>query len=188
MTMVNPTYPARATRLDDVLMILQDGDHAGEEGEEARMTALDHQLQCAAVLRERHPDDQELQIAGLLHDIGHRLAPGQPDRHGVLGGDYVRGLFGERVSALVELHVDAKRYLVSVEPSYREQLSAGSAQTLIAQGEAMTAEEADAFAAKAHAADAVALRRADEAAKVPGRRVPGLDTWIPVLEALAVAA
>jgi predicted HD phosphohydrolase len=150
------------------------------------MTALDHQLQCAEVLRQEQPDDLELQIAGLFHDIGHRLAPGQPELHGILGGEYVRNLFGERVSALIELHVDAKRYLVSVEPSYRDQLSSGSAQTLIAQGEAMSADEAAAFTAKPYATDAITLRRADEKAKVPGRRVPALDNWLPSLDAALV--
>jgi predicted HD phosphohydrolase len=151
------------------------------------MTALDHQLQCADVLRQEFPDDLELQVAGLFHDIGHRLAPGQPERHGVLGGEFVRDLFGDRVSALIELHVDAKRYLVSVEPSYRDRLSAGSAQTLIAQGEAMTPDETAIFVATPHAAHAMTLRRADENAKVAGRRVPPLEDWMPRLEAVLVA-
>src|SRR6202034_194438 len=111
--------------------------------------------------------------------IGHRLAPGHPELHGTRGGAFVRDLFGERVSALIELHVDAKRYLVSVEPSYRDQLSSGSAQTLIAQGEAMTEEEIAEFVAKMHAEEAVVLRRADEMAKEPGRPVPSLDEWVP---------
>jgi predicted HD phosphohydrolase len=184
--MVDPPYPTSAASLDDVLAILVDGT-AGAEQTEGRMTSLDHHLQCAAVLRERYPDDREMQVAGLLHDIGHRLAPGQPDRHGVLGGDYVRDLFGQRVGDLIELHVDAKRYLVQAEPDYRSKLSAGSVRTLIAQGEAMDEAEAQAFVVKPHAGDAIALRRADEAAKVPGRIVPGLDAWKPVLEASVVA-
>lgn len=170
--------------MDDVLTILEAGRRAGEEGAKA-MTSLDHQLQCAALLREQYPEDTELQVAGLLHDIGHRLAPGRPELHGVLGGEYLRDLFGERVASLVELHVDAKRYLVSVEPDYRAQLSPGSAQTLIAQGEAMDEAEVEAFRAKPDADGAVALRRADEGAKVPGAVVPPVESWLPVLEAVA---
>jgi len=185
--MVQPTYPARAASLDDALAILRVSGNAGGEGSEGEMTALDHQLQCADVLRQEFPDDLELQVAGLFHDIGHRLAPGQPERHGVLGGDFVRELFGDRVSGLIELHVDAKRYLVSIDPSYRDKLSSGSAQTLIAQGEAMAPDETVVFKAMAHAADAVTLRRADENAKVPGRRVPGLEDWMPRIEAVLVA-
>jgi predicted HD phosphohydrolase len=184
--MVQPTYPARAASLDDALAILRVSGNAGGEQSEGKMTALDHQLQCADVLRTEFPDDLELQIAGLFHDIGHRLAPGRPERHGMLGGEFVRGLFGDRVSGLIELHVDAKRYLVSIEPSYREQLSSGSAQTLIAQGEAMTPDETVIFEARPHAADAVTLRRADENAKVPGRHVPSLEDWMPQIEAVLV--
>ncbi|HLI01641.1 MAG TPA: HD domain-containing protein [Acidimicrobiales bacterium] len=181
--MVTPTYPARAASLDDVLAILRAG--SPEEGTGKAMTALDHHLQCAEVLRRERPLDSELQVAGLLHDIGHDLLPGRPDQHGVVGGQYLADVFSERVCALVELHVDAKRYLVAVEPSYRDRLSATSAQTLIAQGEAMNAQEVAAFRDKPYHEDAVVLRRADEDAKTPGRPVPSLDAWVSVLEAVA---
>ena len=36
----------------------------------------DHALQTAALLRRGHPSDKELQVAGLVHDIGHLLRPG----------------------------------------------------------------------------------------------------------------
>ena len=36
---------------------------------------LDHGLQTAAVLRTSRPDDAELQVAGLVHDLGHILPP-----------------------------------------------------------------------------------------------------------------
>lgn len=181
--MANPSDQTRAENLGEVVALLESGSHERESG----MSVLDHHLQCAAVLRERCPDDEELQLAGLLHDIGHRLAPGQPERHGTVAAAYLEGLLNERICSLIELHVDAKRYLVAVEPTYRAELSEDSARTLIAQGEAMSADEVRAFEAKAHAADAVTLRRADEAAKVPGRTVPSLDTWLPALEQ-AVAA
>jgi predicted HD phosphohydrolase len=180
--MTTTRYPARATSLDDVLAVLRADDNHEAQG----LTALDHHLQCAALLARAHPEDPELQVAGLLHDIGHWLAPGKPDLHGVVGSEYLRDMFSERVAALVELHVDAKRYLVSVEPGYRAMLSQGSALTLVAQGEAMSADEAGAFEAKNYAADAVVLRRADEMAKVPGLQVPSLAAWAPVLEAAAV--
>lgn len=181
--MVIPTHPARAASLDDVLAMLR----AGGPGEDTaqRMTTLDHHLQCAEVLRRERPLDPELQVAGLVHDIGHDLAPGHPERHGVLGREYLADVFSERVGALVELHVDAKRYLVAVEPGYRDRLSAVSAQTLIAQGEAMNAHEVAAFRGQPHHEDAVVLRRADEDAKTPGRPVPPLEAWLPVLEAVA---
>jgi predicted HD phosphohydrolase len=92
------------------------------------------------------------------------------------------------VAALVELHVDAKRYLVSVEPEYRSLLSAGSARTLVVQGEAMGPDEIARFEAEPYAHHAIVLRRADELAKVPGRDVPSLEDWMPVLEATMAMA
>jgi predicted HD phosphohydrolase len=58
-------------------------------------------------------------------------------------------------------------------------LSPASVLSLSRQGAAMTAAEAERFAARPEGAAAVALRRADEAAKEVGRSVPGLDTWAP---------
>jgi predicted HD phosphohydrolase len=175
-----------ARSVDDVLAVLRLGADRGEpaEGTDA-VSQLAHSLQCAAALAVASPDDLELQAAGLLHDIGHSLAPGDVEGHGRHGRAYVEPLLGERVGALVELHVPAKRWLVAVDPGYRELLSAGSVRTLLAQGEAMSVSERQAFESEPHHTDAVTLRRADEAAKVVGAAVEPLERWAPVLEAVA---
>jgi predicted HD phosphohydrolase len=140
---------------------------------------LAHGLQCADVLRARYPDDLGLQLAGLVHDIGHAAGGGDPDHAGV-GAEAVRPLFGDRVADLVGLHVEAKRYLAATE-AY--DLSPASLLSLSRQGAAMSAAEAERFAARPEAAAAIALRRADEAAKEVGRSVPGLDAWAPRVRA-----
>jgi len=153
----------------------------GEEND--GLSDLDHGLQCAFELSQLRPSDLGLQLAGLVHDIGHRFGPDAD--HGVLGADRVRGLLGDRVALLVELHVPAKRYLVTTDASYRGCLSAQSTRTLTAQGGPFTADEVASFLASPHAADAVELRRADDAAKVPGRSVPPLAHWVPMLREAA---
>src|SRR3954471_8626481 len=105
------------------------------------LPVLDHQLQCAALLAVECPDDHELQVAGLVHDVVHRLTPGESAAHGVLAADAVRALLGERVAALVELHVPAKRYLVTVDRAYRDTLSDGSTVSLARQGGALSPGE-----------------------------------------------
>ena len=52
----------------------------------------------------------------------------------------------------------------------------------------MTTEEVKVFEADSNGADAAKLRRADEAAKVIGRVVPDLVSWIPAIEAVAARA
>lgn len=142
---------------------------------------LDHAVQCAAELATRRPGDVELQVAGLVHDIGHQLRPGDDAAHGRVGADAIRRLLGERVARLVEYHVPAKRYLVTVDAGYASILSPMSVHTLGNQGGAMTLTEVAAFEALPDAMDAVLLRLADDIAKVPGRAVADLETWRPAL-------
>ncbi|MEP6623263.1 MAG: HD domain-containing protein [Acidimicrobiia bacterium] len=173
--------------VDELVQFLADCDGVfdslGPDGDPIDILA--HSLQCAHSLASRAPDDLELQIAGLVHDVGHVVDPTDPVGHGGVGAGYVGHLLGTRVARLVALHVPAKRYLVATDPRYAGRLSDGSAISLELQGGAMTADEIVAFEADACATDAVRLRQADEAAKVIGRAVPGLDTWVPALRTVA---
>ncbi|WP_238011106.1 hypothetical protein KZZ52_12600 [Dactylosporangium sp. AC04546] len=148
-----------------------------------------HMLQAAA-LAERDGAPEPLVAAALLHDIGHfhglvtgaELMRGTDNRHGDTGADWLGRWFGAAVCEPVRLHVDAKRYLCAVEPGYHDRLSDASKYTLSVQGGPMTAAEAEAFAAGPHAADAVRLRRWDEAAKDPKADVPPFDRYRPMLQ------
>jgi predicted HD phosphohydrolase len=152
-------------------------------GEVDGLSELDHALQCAYELSLVRPSDHELQVAGLVHDIGHQYGP--DEEHGRLGAEQVRGALGDRVAGLVEAHVAAKRYLVVTDPSYASVLSPVSVVSLGVQGGAMSDAEVASFEASPYAADAVVLRRADDAAKVPGRKVPGLSVWLPLIAEVA---
>ncbi len=137
----------------------------------------EHGLQCAYELSMSDPDDFELQLAGLFHDVAHRLPASDELRHGVVGAALVRPTLGQRVASLVELHVPAKRFLVATDPSYQRLLSPDSVATLMLQGGPMSPAEAETFLELPNARDAVTLRRADDRAKQPGRIVPNLDHW-----------
>jgi predicted HD phosphohydrolase len=170
------------------LLALLDACHGAHEDDDRPREAVDllaHGLQCAEVLSATRPDDVELQLAGLVHDVGHVLVPGAADRHGVIAREALQRLLGERIAALVELHVPAKRYLVTVEPAYDEALSDTSRYTLELQGGPMTPAEIDAFLRSPFAADALVLRDADERAKVPGAPTRPLSAWRGVLDAQA---
>jgi predicted HD phosphohydrolase len=142
-------------------------------------TELDHALQCAWILSKERPDDDELVIAGLVHDVGHRL--GSDEEHGTVGAEIVRPLLGDRVADLVAAHVPAKRYLVATEPSYADVLSPLSTVSLGRQGGTANAEEMAVWERLPVFADALVLRGADDRAKVPGRAVPSLEQWLPLV-------
>jgi predicted HD phosphohydrolase len=145
---------------------------------------LDHGLQCAALLERSDPDDVELQIAGLLHDLAHAWdGPGQP-RHGSMGAEAVRPVLGDRVAALIEGHVPAKRYLVAVRPDYEAKLSPDSVMTLDAQGGPMTLTELDEFGSHEDWRAMVSLRVADDGPKVAGAVVSDLSRWVDSIRSL----
>ena len=136
-------------------------------------THLDHALQTAAVLRHDFPDDIELAVAGLVHDIGH-LLPGVgdastpksvPRRCGTRSGTGWpdRSDCTSRPSAISW----RAEYLPGV-------LAPDSVASLALQGGPMSAEEQQEFERLPHAQRALDLRRADERGKVDGLGVGGL--------------
>jgi predicted HD phosphohydrolase len=166
----------------ELLQLLEDLGSVPSE-DIAGLTELDHGLQCAYRLACLRPLDIELQVGGLVHDVGHQFGP--DERHGEIGADLVRPILGERVAALVAAHVPAKRYLVATDARYAERLSSVSTTTLTVQGGPLADAEALAFRALPCCDDAIELRRADDGGKVPGRKVPGLERWAEPLSELA---
>jgi predicted HD phosphohydrolase len=169
-------------------------DASRDADDEGGLSILDHCLQCANLLAAARPDDVELQVTGLVHDLGwlERTPAGWKLRldaaHDVDGRSLVVDLLGPRVARLVGGHVAAKRFLLATDPLYRALLSARSETTLEFQGGVMRPEEAVEFAASPECYDLVTLRRADDAAKVRGKAVPGLGAWRAAVEQIAAAA
>jgi predicted HD phosphohydrolase len=169
--------------VDELLVSIESvRDERGDDVVPART----HLLQTAEVLDALHPEDPELVVAGLVHDIASALGLREGE-HELLGAQLVTPLLGLRVAALVAGHVDAKRYLVATEPGYGHLLSDNSAVTLHAQGGAMDESEVAAFENRTDCEAMVALRRADDAAKVPDARVRPVAEWRGLLDELASA-
>jgi len=164
--------------ITDLLALLARGAAVRDEPE---LDGLAHALQCGAILRAEHPEDPELAVAGLVHDIADIAYPDDHTDHDRRGATLVEPLLGARVAQLVGAHVLAKRYLVATEPTYREGLSARSVETLAVQGDALAGSDLAALADNPDLAAILDLRRADERAKDPTARVPGLDAWRTIL-------
>jgi phosphonate degradation associated HDIG domain protein len=157
-----------------------DAQYSGEP-----VTQLEHALQTGWLAEQAGADD-ELVTAALLHDLGHLLndqgeSPtlrGVDDVHQYFALPFLRGVFGDRVLAAIQWHVDAKRYLCATRPDYWQRLSDDSKRSLELQGGIFSAEQADQFMARDHASDAVALRLWDDQAKSPDLATPPLAHYL----------
>jgi predicted HD phosphohydrolase len=155
------------------------------------VTVSEHSMQCAALAQIRGMSDDFIVAAG-LHDIGHLLVvdDGQSytdggDHHELIGADMLDEYLPGSVVEPVRWHVEAKRYLVTVDPAYEAGLSEGSIASLIRQGGPMSEAEAKIFSNATAFNDAVALRRLDDAAKVPdGDRMAFAD-FLQIVERVA---
>ena len=178
-------YQAEAEKIAEEIMTLYrqygDEDYIGEP-----VSQIEHMCQCAQ-LAEDEGYDEELILAAFFHDIGHlceHIMPVQQmDGYGVIdheksGADFLRSKgFSETVAALVENHVQAKRYLTYRYPEYYEQLSEASKKTLKFQGGRMTQDEAISFESHPLFDLHIKLRRWDEKAKLENQPLPSLDKY-----------
>lgn len=177
--------------VDQVFEVLATGGGTAYFGEP--VTVLEHSLQAASVIRS-DGGPETLVAAALLHDLGHLLhlegedaaQRGLDTRHEELGAAALGDHLPASVLEPIRMHVAAKRYLCFAEPEYMQDLSPASLESLGLQGGPMTAAEAEEYLATPHAGDAVALRRADDAAKIAGLEVPGLDTYRALVAGLWV--
>ena len=175
--------------LDQVVELFHlHGQNAYEGLRNEPVTALEHALQCAQ-LAERADAPAALVVASLLHDIGHFIPPARgsdavDDVHELRALGLLAADFGPDVIEPIRLHVQAKRYLVSVDESYGPALSAASRHTLALQGGAMSPDEMRWFEALPYAAQAVTLRRWDDLAKTPGRATPRLAHYLALADSV----
>ena len=151
----------------------------------SEINQLQHALQ-AATLAESDGAPPATVLASLLHDVGHMIhhlgedpaGRGVDDVHEELGARWLAERFGPEVSEPVRLHVAAKRYLCAVEPDYFGKLSPDSVRSLGLQGGPMSADKVEAFRRNPLYAEAVRLRRFDEAAKDPRAKTPDFDHFL----------
>ncbi len=152
------------------------------------VTELQHALQCAH-LAQTKGEPESLIAACLLHDYGHLLHElgediaerGVDATHEKLGAEALSQYFRPAVIEPIRLHVEAKRYFCRQHHSYLETLSPASQRSLKLQGGVMTSDEAYEFILTPFYADALRLRRYDDAAKVKGAIVPPLESYRTML-------
>jgi len=174
--------------VDEIFRVFREYGSGAYLGEPVSMT--EHMLQ-SAYAAEQDGAPPRLVAAALLHDYGHFIHEHDEDaaEHGIdthhedVAHAFLSEHFGPEIAEPIRLHVAAKRYLCATDPSYLGELSPASIHSLELQGGPYSAAEVAAFEASPHAADAVRLRRYDDAGKVAGLETPDLEHYRPVLEA-----
>ncbi|MFO0912251.1 MAG: HD domain-containing protein [Pirellulales bacterium] len=150
------------------------------------VTQLQHALQSASLARKSGASSR-LVVAALLHDIGHLLPEseagvveqhGLDDAHEHRGFVWVAARFPAEVADPIRLHVAAKRYLCTVDGSYRDRLSPTSLQSFLDQGGEMSPAELAEFEREPGFREALLVRRWDDTAKESDRRTPELDDFL----------
>lgn len=147
------------------------------------VTQLMHAWQCF-LWGKREGAGPSMLLAAFFHDIGHLFQAddqsptleGINDQHEKIGAALLARVFSRSVSLPVELHVDAKRFLVATDPSYSALLSDDSMRSLKLQGGAMTAAEQSMFKRNASHEDAIRLRRWDEKSKESNVNTPSIES------------
>jgi phosphonate degradation associated HDIG domain protein len=168
----------------------------GEEYGGEAVTQLQHGLQCAT-LAEREGAGDALITAALLHDVGHMIdiphgetaesmaSAGVDTVHEDVGAAFLKRWFGPEVTAPIQHHVAAKRYLCRRKPGYFETLSPASVTSLKLQGGAFTDAEADAWIKLPFAQEVVRLRIWDDLGKDPTMETPPLNHFQAIAERVA---
>ena len=154
------------------------GAESGEVGNESEVESAEAVLACLLHDVGNSPQARALELA--TRGVAPRLMVAEDDGsvgyedHAAVGARFCRQEgFAEAVCGAVELHVPAKRAIVTLDPAYRAQLSAASVETLRQQGGDMAPSELEAFLATKGAKEAMRLRRYDDMGKDPRRLVPG---------------
>lgn len=156
------------------------------------VTQLQHALQCADLAQDADAP-ATLIAAALLHDIGHIIGSDDlppdcsvdlDDRHESVGFDFLNQHFGPEVAEPVRLHVAAKRFLCTTEPSYRQALSPTSLKSYFDQGGPMDEQELAQFRDHPFFVTAVQLRRWDDLAKFPEKHDLAITEFLPQLQQL----
>jgi putative nucleotidyltransferase with HDIG domain len=182
-------------KIFDLMKLRGDMDYIGEP-----VSQIQHMIQAAMLAEDAEYSHKKI-MAALLHDIGHlvddteqmvelydshKKSLGVKD-HEKIGANLLRSYnVDEYVCDLVENHANAKRYLVTINNEYRQNLSNASKKTLEYQGGIMSNDELAKFVNSPNFKDYIDLRKIDEMAKEPNKPINDIEYYRDICESLIV--
>lgn len=168
--------------IEEILGLLADRASRLYLGE--AVSQREHALQ-AAHLAVMDSASDALVTAALLHDIGCIIGSDEAS-HETEGSDWLAHFFGPEVTEPVRLHVEAKRYLCTVDSAYQQLLSSASILSLARQGGLLEPQEIYRFERNRFHNDAMTLRNWDDHAKRPGLAVPCPEHYVSLLRRVLI--
>jgi [1-hydroxy-2-(trimethylamino)ethyl]phosphonate dioxygenase len=164
-------------------------DHHGDrEYNGLGLSVLDHMLQAALEAEKASGETHEV-VATLLHDIGHfvvefpsNMNNTEDTGHDEAGAAILEPYFGPEIVEPIRLHVRAKRYLCTMEPSYYDTMTIPVKHTFRLQGGKMSAAEIKDFEALPFAESATNLRRWCDLGMNPGRKTKKFEDYYSLID------
>ena len=152
-----------------------------------KLTISEHMIQTA-MLAEKDKCSSDLICSSLLHDYGHfviknpnQLVASQIDgNHEIIGANYLKTFFSNKIIEPILLHVDAKKYLAR-DKKYFNSLSEASKVSLKLQGGIMSDNGAKQFEKNKNYKNAIKLRRFDESAKKQNIKIKDIKDYKKLL-------
>ncbi len=135
------------------------------------VTQIEHAVQCWCHAK-KDGASLNLRTAAFLHDVGHLLHAElefnsfKDFKHEELGATFLRNLgFNNEVVELILSHVWVKRFLITLDPTYLNQLSRASKESFIVQGGLLTSTEMEYYRQHQNLDKCLQLRRWDDFGK-----------------------
>lgn len=164
--------------------------HGDREYAGLGLSVLEHMLQSAREAEKARAEKHEV-VAALLHDIGHFVVefPAEMKNfkdtgHDEAGAALLEPFFGPEIVEPIRLHVRAKRYLCTVEPSYYDKMTKPVKHTFRLQGGKMSGSELNKFRALPFAEEAARLRRWCDLGMKPGRKTKVFEEYFPLIRSV----
>ncbi|MDB4846788.1 HD domain-containing protein [Pelagibacteraceae bacterium] len=156
------------------------------------LTISEHMIQ-AAMLAEKNKSSDDLICSSLLHDYGHfviedpnQLVNDKVDgKHEIIGANYLKNYFHNKIIEPILLHVEAKKYL-SREKKYFNSLSDASKISLKLQGGVMNDLDAKKFENNKNYKNAIKLRKFDEGAKKENIKIKKIEDYKELLNSKVI--